>query len=270
MKASISSFILALAFAAGAASGPVFAQTTADTSKLSQAIEARVHQDAALAKHEVKVSVRDGVATLTGTVATNAQKLRAARLASVKGIARVDNQIVVDAPVAVRGTKGTVSSTSATTTDTGGKTKDAVKDAGVKTKEAAKDVGVATKDAAKDVGEKTKDTAKDVGEKTKDVAVKIAEKTKETAVKVVEKTKDGVAKAGSEVSDAAILSSVKAQFVGEDALKGSDINVDVDSHVVTLRGTVASTAGRARAVEIANKVDGVQRVVDRLVIAPKK
>ena len=53
-------------------------------------------------------------------------------------------------------------------------------------------------------------------------------------------------------------------------LKESDINVDVENHVVTLHGTVLSAAGRARAVDIAKKTDGVNRVVDMLTIGPKK
>jgi osmotically-inducible protein OsmY len=58
--------------------------------------------------------------------------------------------------------------------------------------------------------------------------------------------------------------------VGEDALEGSDINVDTNDHVVTLKGTVASGAGRSRAVAIAKATKGVTRVVDELTISPKK
>jgi osmotically-inducible protein OsmY len=38
---------------------------------------------------------------------------------------------------------------------------------------------------------------------------------------------------------------VKWFFMGEDALKGSDINVDTVDHVVTLKGTVTWRAARA-------------------------
>jgi osmotically-inducible protein OsmY len=40
--------------------------------------------------------------------------------------------------------------------------------------------------------------------------------------------------------------------------------------VVTLRGTVASAAGHARAVSLAKQVEGVKSVKDELTIAPKK
>ena len=45
----------------------------------------------------------------------------------------------------------------------------------------------------------------------------------------------------------------------------SGINVDTDRDgVVTLRGTVSSSADRARAVDIARRTDGVRKVVDSL------
>jgi hyperosmotically inducible protein len=78
-----------------------------------------------------------------------------------------------------------------------------------------------------------------------------------------------LSKAGSEVSDAWILSEIKTRFVEEGLLKGSDINVDCDKRVVTLRGTVASAAGRNRAMEIAESTKGVARVVDNLKIGSK-
>ena len=55
-------------------------------------------------------------------------------------------------------------------------------------------------------------------------------------------------------------------FVGEDLLKGSDINVDTNNHVVTLKGTVTSNAGRDRAIALAKRTSGVQRVVDQLTV----
>ena len=52
-------------------------------------------------------------------------------------------------------------------------------------------------------------------------------------------------------------------------LKNSDINVDSDNHIVTLKGTVMSAAGRAEAVSIAKNTEGVHAVVDHLTIGPK-
>ncbi len=72
------------------------------------------------------------------------------------------------------------------------------------------------------------------------------------------------------INDAWITTKVKTNFVNEDLLKGSDINVDSNNHVVTLKGTVTSAAGRARAVALAKSTKGVTRVVDALTIAPAK
>ena len=76
--------------------------------------------------------------------------------------------------------------------------------------------------------------------------------------------------AGAEITDAFILTKVKSKFVGEDVLKGSDINVDCDKHIVRLRGTVTTAAAKERAITIAKPTDGVDHVIDELTIGPKK
>ena len=101
-------------------------------------------------------------------------------------------------------------------------------------------------------------------EKTKEGAEKVGEKTKEGAEKVADKTKEGLSKTGEVITDSWITTRVHSKFVGEDLLKDSDINVDTKDHVVTLKGTVMSAAGRARAVAQAKEVEGVHRVVDQL------
>ena len=57
--------------------------------------------------------------------------------------------------------------------------------------------------------------------------------------------------------------------MGVDVLKGSDIDVSTEKHVVTLKGTVASAAARTRAVQLARTTQGVKRVVDHLTVAPE-
>jgi osmotically-inducible protein OsmY len=70
---------------------------------------------------------------------------------------------------------------------------------------------------------------------------------------------------GTEVSDSWITTKVKASYLTEGALKGSDISVDTDDHgVVKLTGTVPSEAARVRAVEIARSTKGVRRIEDHL------
>jgi osmotically-inducible protein OsmY len=222
MKTTILGLVCGIALVAGSvsAASTLTQETAVKTSDhtLTERIETRVHRDASLKKHDVKVTVDRGVATLTGTVATKTEKTRAAQFARVKGITRVDNKLVVDrsaADTVAKGTKGTVQ----------------------ETKEVAKEVGA---------------------------------KAKEGAVKVGEKTKEGISKVGAEITDAWILGKVKSQFIGEDVLKGSDINVDCDKHIIRLRGTAPTAAAKARAIQIAKTTDGVDHVIDELTIGPKK
>jgi len=83
---------------------------------------------------------------------------------------------------------------------------------------------------------------------------------------LVAHAKAGMTKTGEEATDVWITSKVKWFFVGEDLLKGADINVHTTDHVVTLQGTVRSIAGRDRAIALATRTGGVHRVVNQLTI----
>jgi osmotically-inducible protein OsmY len=87
---------------------------------------------------------------------------------------------------------------------------------------------------------------------------------------LMDKAKAGLSKTGETINDAWITTKVKYHFMGENLLKGSDINVDTADHVVTLKGTVKTAAGRARAVALAKQTEGVTRVVDQLTIGTAK
>jgi len=222
MKAFIAgAFVLAAVTAVPVSMHAATPQTAAvkPTDKtIDDQVEARIKNDASLKKHTIVVTVDDGVVTLTGTVPTQGESAKAARLANIAGVTRVNNNLIV------------------------------------------------TKDAKDEV----KGTAGRAAEKTKDGAVKVGEKTKEGAEKVGEKTKEGLSKTGEQITDAWITSRVHSKFVGEDLLKDSDINVDTNNHVVTLRGTVMSAAAKMRAVSEAKEVEGVRSVVDHLTVGPKK
>jgi hyperosmotically inducible periplasmic protein len=83
---------------------------------------------------------------------------------------------------------------------------------------------------------------------------------------LADRAKAGMTKTGEAITDGWITTKVKWFFVGEDLLKGRDITVDTTNRVVTLKGTVTSPAGRNRAVALAKRTSGVQRVVDELTI----
>ena len=213
MKLSV--FGLLAIVAAGPAAANTFAQTAATTTTapsahdkaISDRIAKRIAEEPGLKADAVKVKVENGIVTLSGMVANEADRARAERLAHVEGVTKVDNDLKThdDAKSGVKGTAGTV-----------------------------------------------------------------AEKTKEGAEKVGEKTKEGLSKTGEVITDAWITSRISSKFINEDLLHDSKIDVDTKDHVVTLNGTVLTTAGRRRAVAIAKEVEGVHRVVDKMTIGPKK
>ena len=170
-----------LAFAAPQSS---MAQKPSD-SVLKDHIEYRLETNPIVDPYDLKVKVDAGSAWLTGTVATDAQKAEAGRLAKIDGISNVQNDVVID---------------------------------------------------------------------------KNVDRT------LAERAKAGMTKAGDKITDGWITTKVQWFFVGEDLLKGRDINVDTKNHVVTLKGTVASAAGRDRAVALAKRTGGVHRVVDQLTV----
>ena len=100
MKAAIGSAFLAVMFVAGSVSTHAATpQTTAakpSDSTLDEQIETRIHNDPSLKSHDVDVRVADGVVTLKGKVSSQVQRRKAAQLAMLPGVARVNNQLVVD------------------------------------------------------------------------------------------------------------------------------------------------------------------------------
>jgi len=249
-----------------------------DDSTLKSRIETRLKNSAALKGDDIDVDVDNGVVTLTGTVHSAAQSTQARTLAKVAGVTTVNDKLTVD-------------STSTRAMDKAGDKADATMDkAGHKAD--------TTMDKAGDKADKTMDKAADKTDKTADKSASTAQKAGNKTEKVLEKAgikveddhkptaktgttgtagkpattngKDDVIDVDANINDAWITTKVKSNFVNEDALKGSDINVDSNNHVVTLKGTVASAAGRARAVALAKSTKGVTRVVDALTIAPAK
>jgi len=73
---------------------------------------------------------------------------------------------------------------------------------------------------------------------------------------------------GQGLEDGWIHFKVRAALALVDDLRDSTINVDVDNNVVTLRGSVASAAQKAKAEAETKKVDGVKSVVNKLEVKP--
>jgi hyperosmotically inducible protein len=178
---------------------------------------------------------------------------------------RVETRLKNDATL--KGDNIVVSVEDAKVTLTGTVHSEAQKD---RAKELAKVSGVKDVDSKLDVEGTGPSTTDKAEAKTKDATVKAGEKTKEGAEKTGEKTKEVAGTTGEVINDSWITTKISSDFVNEDTLKGSNINVDTKDHVVTLKGTVATAAGKTRAEEIAKTTKGVKHVVNTLTIGPKK
>lgn len=75
--------------------------------------------------------------------------------------------------------------------------------------------------------------------------------------------------AGQVISDQVLETQVKAALIGNDETKARNIEVEVRNGVVSLHGTVDSTAEAERAEREAKSVDGVREVRNSLTQHPK-
>lgn len=69
------------------------------------------------------------------------------------------------------------------------------------------------------------------------------------------------------VNDAWITTQIYAKYFADAAIKARNINVDTISGVVTLHGTVESSAERNQAIAKAKSTEGVKEVIDKLALA---
>ncbi len=74
---------------------------------------------------------------------------------------------------------------------------------------------------------------------------------------------------GTTVDDAVITSSVKSSLIADDLVDAFEIDVDTHRGNVMLSGFVETQNQIDRAVEIAKKTDGVQKVINKLEKKPK-
>jgi hyperosmotically inducible protein len=70
--------------------------------------------------------------------------------------------------------------------------------------------------------------------------------------------------AGQNIDDSTLTASVKAALARDKLANLTRIDVDTVNGVVTLTGVVPAPADKARAVQIAQGVNGVKKVVDNL------
>ena len=90
---------------------------------------------------------------------------------------------------------------------------------------------------------------------------------RQASVEIAGRVAEGATKAEAVLSEARLTTKIKSKIALDDTLDGSRIAVDTAGTVVTIKGSVASSAQRERAVQLARETDGVTSVVDRLEVA---
>lgn len=73
---------------------------------------------------------------------------------------------------------------------------------------------------------------------------------------------------GESLEDAWVHAKIRSKLVAEGEFPGGSLNVDVANQVVTLRGSVSTSADKAKAEQIAKTTGGVKSVRNRLVVKP--
>ncbi len=194
----------------------------------------------ALEGSDIDVNTKSGVVTLSGTVVSQAGKARALEIAkSTDGVKSVNDRLRIARADADRPTARDNDREDA------GEAGRTAREAGREASEEAREAGRSTRDA----GREARDETRDAGRTARDTATGTT---------------------GTSISDGWIKSKIAAQFVTENALDDSDININVRRGVVTLNGAVPTAAGRTRAEAIVKSTDGVRSVNNRLKVASDK
>lgn len=218
-----------------------------------------------LRANDLKVSVEDGTATLTGNVEEEVSKELAKEIAlGVSGITEVNNQIVVQPDY--------VPPKTADSRSFG----DFVENASITTAVKSKLVwskntnGMSTKvetDAGRVTLSGTAESAED-----RDLAGRLAMNTRGVSSVdnqliveaagpgIVDTGKSVVGETGETISDSWITTKVKSTLRYTSNVSGSAIDVSTDKGIVTLSGKVSNGTEQALAIELAQNVRGVKSV----------
>lgn len=217
-----------------------------------------------LRSNDLKVSVDNGKATLTGKVEESVNKDLAKQIAlGVSGIKEVDNQIVVQPDY--------VAPAASSTRSYGEAIDDATITATVKSKLLwSKSTDGLAADVDTNRGRVTLKGTAD-SKDAKALAGRLASNSRGVVSvdnqlvvaptpTVGDSAKSAAKEAEQDIADSWITTKVKSTLMYSSNVDGLDIEVSTSAGVVTLKGKVDSGAERALAVELANNVRGVKSV----------
>lgn len=219
--------------------------------------------------NDLKVTVQNGKAVLTGKVDEKVNKELATEIAKgVSGITDVDNQIVVEANYLPHyggdsyGDKIDDASISAAIRSKLQWNKD-VDSVGteVSTKSGRVTLtGSADTQASKDIANRLAMNTRGVTSVTNNLKIRSSPMTSE------EKASLKATEESHNISDSWITTKVKSSFMYSSNISGSDIDVSTNNGIVTLTGKVNSGVERSLAIEIAQNIRGVKSVQSKALL----
>lgn len=89
---------------------------------------------------------------------------------------------------------------------------------------------------------------------------------RQTGAEIAQGARAAGTRVAEAVEDGALTAKIKSKMALDDQVKARDIDVDASGGLVTLSGVLRSEAERERAVQLARETDGVQTVIDALVV----
>lgn len=206
-----------------------------------------------LKEDSIKTESKDGVVTLTGTVAEESHKsLATETVASLPGVIRVDNQLVSKGDQPAENSDGWLSmrvksSLLYNRNVSGMKTQVFVKDGLVTLR------GEADSQAQKDLA----------GEYAKEIKGVKGVTNEMTLASVPSGMKQGM---GDKIDDASITAQVKMAFLAHHSTSAFKTGVETSNGVVTLSGIAPNGAGKDMATKVAGNINGVVNVVNNMTI----
>ena len=270
MKTQFSQRLIASSMVAAmiALSAPVMAETISQEiieAKQESQIWTTYALSPYLRANDLKVTVKNGKATLTGHVEDNVNKDLAKQIAlGVSGIKDVDNQIVVQADY--------VAPPADATRSYGEVTDDAYITAAIKSKFTWSKQTNGLSATVDTSGGKVLLRGSAKTAETKAIATRLAMTTRGviavdnqlivngTKLNAADTAKSAALDAERSISDTWITAKVKSTYLYSSNVAGSDITVKTQGGVVTLSGKVNSGPERSLAIELARNILGVKNV----------
>jgi hyperosmotically inducible protein len=256
MKATYSIALIVAVAAVLGSSLPLRASETDD--RIESSFKKTYVYKTYLKDEHININSKDGVVTLTGSVANESHKPMAADTAeALPGVKRVDNEIKITGDQPAANSDGWISMKVKTallfhTNVNAHKTNVYVKDGIVTLR------GEASSQAQKDL----------TGERVKDVAgvkgIKNELTVAASATQPDEKTKQ------ESIDDASITAQVKSSLLAHRSTSAIKTSVTTDNGVVTVSGRAKNAAEKGLVTKLVDDINGVKSVVNNMTIAEAK